>query len=363
LGDDLDTDQYQERVERVAAHLAADVATPLGDWLAQARRCERLPRDEAGDVKLRSLAGDWFEGVDPTSAQTLAAHLLAAVSRLWLTEEKRVRLPADGSTEGAPVATFDELVAQQLAPLENVRVAPQIVAHAQHYPPAILTTERSSPAAQSLVQGIVAVREQLRELRSAAAPATRIDDLAASMKVDKGDLQSRLSAAATSLERSVFERFLPQVFARSGQNANVPSLARVLDDAARREALAIVQALKPGIIVGVDGQLRPQAAAVVKHFVDRQPPPSGWQASRRTYVLKPSGLDLEAPLASGLGRPCTVVDGESTQAILCDELHNLSLAQVTHSLTAGSAEIRDVALKIHTRADIEWTEPPRVVVE
>jgi hypothetical protein len=47
---------------------------------------------------------------------------------------------------------------------------------------------------------------------------------------------------------------------------------------------------------------------------------------------------------------------------VCDELHNLSLAQIAHSLVGGSAEIRDVAMRIHTRADIEWTEPPRVKI-
>lgn len=362
LGDDLDTDQFNERVERVATYLAADVATPIGGLIARTRSGERSPPEPSGDVKLRSLAGDWFDGVDPETASTLAGHLSAMVTRLWLTEEKRIRLPSEPSAEGETIATFETLVAQHFAPLENARVAPQVIAYAQQFPPTVLTTERNSPAAMSLVQGLISLRDQLRDLRSAAPPATRLDDLAASLKVDKGELQAKFTTAAANLERTVFERYLPQAFARPGQVAG-PSLAKSLETATRREATAMVQALKPDTVVGVDGQLRPAMSAVVKHFADRQPAALGWSAFRRTFVLRPQGFDLDAPLASGLGRACTIVDCDATQVVVCDELHNLSLAQVAHSIVGGSAEIRDVAMRIHTRADIEWTEPPRVVVE
>jgi hypothetical protein len=363
LGDDLDTDGYNERVERVATYMAADVATPIGALVARSRRDQRSPPDPSGDVKLRSLLGDWFEGVNPEAAQKLAEHLSAAVTQLWLTEEKRVRLPPEGTAGGEAAASFEALVAQHFAPLENARVAPQVLAYAQQFPPTVLTTERNSPAAMSLVQGLIALRDGLREMRSAAPPATRLDDLAAGMKLDKGELQARFSAAAASLERSVFERYLPQAFAQGGQQtAAAPALPKTLQAAARREAQAIIQAVKPDTVVGPDGQLRTAMAAIVKHFTERQPAASGWSALRRTFVLRPPGFDLDGQLATGLGRACTVVDGEATEVIVCDELHNLSLAQVAHSLVGGSAEIRDVAMRIHTRADIEWTEPPRVVV-
>jgi hypothetical protein len=123
-----------------------------------------------------------------------------------------------------------------------------------------------------------------------------------------------------------------------------------------------VQALKPDAVVGPDGQLRPALNAVVKHFVERQATNNNWAAFRRTFVLRPRGLELDGPLATGLGRALTVVDCHTTEVTVCDELYNLSLAQVAHSIVGDSAEIRDVAMRIHTRADIEWTEPPRVVV-
>jgi hypothetical protein len=364
LGDDLDTEQFVERTERLATYLAADVARPVGALIARSRSGERSPPEPSGDVKLRSLAGDWFDGVDPTSANTLAGHLAAAVTRMWLTEEKRIRLPADPPADGVQLPTFELLVAQHFAPLENARVAPQVLAFAQQFPVTVLTTEKNSPAAMSLVQGLISLRDQLRDLRSAAAPAARLDDLAAELKVDRGELQAKFSAAAANLERTVFERYLPQAFARGGAaNLQTPSLAKTLEAAARREATAMVQALKPDTVVGPDGQLRPMMSAVVKHFDDRQLPSQGWAAFRRTFVLRPPALELDAALATGLGRACTMLDCDATAVIVCDELHNLSLAQVAHSIAGGSAEIRDVAMRIHTRADIEWTEPPRVVVE
>lgn len=369
LGDDLDSTEFKNKTHEVAQYLLSDVATPLGGILQGCRR-ESNGEPPEDDVHLRSFRLHKFDGVGHGVSAGIQAHFRAHVVNKWFAPSSRSAHeqllasqdePDDAAAEGP---SPDDTLPRILEPLGPVLAARQIRQSVDRFMHRAMDDGGPPPelheALAIQLQGLCDELRKLREESGEELPPLR--KLAGALAVSEGDLRHRLEDAADTVAEQLLahslqlERLRDQTQRQAADSSLRESLAR--------EAVQFTDALlkewMPHTRPTADGQLRPDVAAMTTQLGTSESRVPSFGCQRRTLVLRPAAFGIDDDFAAATQRPCGFVDADTASVVVCEEMEQISLAQIANGLVTPGSEIRTVASRIHTRADIKWTEPPLI---
>lgn len=367
FGDDLDGEQYRDQARRAAEYLHASLATPLAAAIESCRRDASENEPPEFDLRLRSFRVQSYQGVGREVHEGLQQAALAEVVNRWFAKAHvAFGQPATPPADGKPVApppwrAAENKVHQCLNSLGPTRAAKTLNEWTRQQ----LPTDGDDAARQArwddLARQIEVVCNQLLALRGEVQQLDpKLDSFASLLSTSAIDLQSRIAKAAAQLASDVLHRTLDsmtqKLFCRDGQQST--SLVGLLIPETAAAATALLRECLPHAKLTPHGEVRPDVEAMIADASAESPFKIGCR--RRTFVLRPAALNIDATLSKELSRECGFVDGHASAAVVCEELDELSLAQIAHAVIDGESETRSVAVRIHSRADIQWTEPALV---
>ncbi len=367
LGDDLDGEQYRDQARRAAEYLHATLATPLAGVIESCRDepPDNLPPDF--DLRLRSFRIQSYQGVGREVREGLQQAALAEVVNRWFAKTHVPGSQAE-TTAGQPQHSdapawkaAQDKVRQCLNSLGSTRAAKTLSEWTKQQLPADADETTRQRRWDELARQTEIVSNQLLALRDEVQQFDPpLGSFATPLSTTVDDLQALIAKAAAQLASDVLHQTLDSMTQANFRGSGAPpaSLVGVLIPATAEAATAMLRQCLPGAKLSANGEVRPDVEAMI---ADASAPPQFKVGSRRrTLVLRPAASNIDAALAGGLPRECGFVDGHASAAVVCEELADVSLAQIADAIIAGDSETRSVAVRIHSRADIQWTEPALV---
>jgi len=141
-----------------------------------------------------------------------------------------------------------------------------------------------------------------------------------------------------------------------------PAMLASLRAEARSEILAALKGIALGeAILGTEEGVDQQTARLVACQNVARPKVVDCAGCQRLLAVLPES-DANAPLTAALGKlldpPPTILADTDADLMLCYEQQELSLPHVAARLIAGRNDYTEIAARLHTRADVAWTELP-----
>jgi hypothetical protein len=185
----------------------------------------------------------------------------------------------------------------------------------------------------------------------------------------EGALAEQLENSFPELARKVDERVQQEFLAPHGglrhvcQKADAlrAGLLSALKAEARTEILAALRgiALADAVLGQDDDETKTTRLKACQRLA--RPTTLDCGGSQRMLALVPDG-DGSRPLVEALGERLepapTILTSNEIDLVLCYEQQELSLPHVAERLIAGRNDYTEIAARLHTRVDINWTELP-----
>lgn len=183
-------------------------------------------------------------------------------------------------------------------------------------------------------------------------------------------LAEQLQNKFPELARNVDERIEQRYLATHGglrhvcQKADAlrAGLLAALKAEARAEILAALKNIALGeAVLGDDADDETKTARLKACQELARPTTLDCGGSQRMLALVPDG-EVNRPLVEALKvrlePPPTIIPSQEIDLVLCYEQQELSLPHVAERLIAGRDDYTEIASRLHTRVDINWTELP-----
>lgn len=371
LGDDLNNDQFTEQTTNVAGYLLANLTPPTGGLLDGIRRQRQPIKTGDADLKIRSFFINTFAGLDPQIPAHIADALAADVRAGWMLEDRgskamnQLREENESAEEKPAPETLDAQLAKRLGPLAHTRIGGIIWTFCRSRHATSDDRQRAKQPTIERLNSVVEVsRAQLEEIASTELDEPRLEEIAQAIDVRSDNLRRILSQTSEYLAEKIVERFLQAAWRQSGQSEAkqlTVSLPTLLNDETSREAYNIVGRFASHTEVAADGQLRPAMGPLLDLVKEQDRYRFDLGCGRRTMIVGPQPEEMQAAVDKQTNRPCLIVRGNSPNLTYCEELQDISLAQLASTILGELPEIKEVAQRIHTRSDITWSEPAEVV--
>ncbi|HTN74652.1 MAG TPA: tubulin-like doman-containing protein [Pirellulaceae bacterium] len=364
LGDDLTSEAFDLQLERVADYLYCDTATPLAAHLQAGRQ----PQPEEAlhrDLKVRSLKMAMFEGLDERLLPALTQHLASAVAQKWLLESSRQDsvtryLESQVTTADNPPTAAPTVEERALEKLTHSSAYQDFLAREQ--PAEVPLEMRTKPTyLKQLAAFDWMRRELLTQLQLVAretVPATSRSELATLFPAgfDKSQLQV-IAERGNALADSMLTQYVGQLRKLAEQDnkpAMRPQLPLVLEKVAERESLSVLKQLLADVEILPDGSARRSPAPARQYLTERANPNFSFGCGRRTYLLTPPKWRAEEVQAGAIATACQCVAGSDENIYICEELQDISLAQLASLHAAKDRQASEAIDHLHTRVDVAW---------
>ncbi len=182
-----------------------------------------------------------------------------------------------------------------------------------------------------------------------------------------GQLQSQLPRLAQRVDSRIQEQFLlPNGGLRNvcqRADAMRPAMLAALRTEARAEVLEALKAISlSDAVLGTDHDVERQTARLTACQEAARPKLIDCAGCQRLLAILPD-REANAPLRDALGNLLnpqpTILNDSDADLTLCYEQQELSLPHVAARLISGRNDYTEIAARLHTRADVSWTELPR----
>ncbi len=178
-------------------------------------------------------------------------------------------------------------------------------------------------------------------------------------------LRTRLGELAQRVDDQVQSRFVePGGGLRTVCQKAETTRGSVLDalrSAARAEVLAALKEISIDDALLGGGDPRQQTERLQACLASARPKLLDCAGSQRLLAVLPTGSAggaLQSAISQHAEPQATLLTDADPQLILCFEQQELSLAHVAARLVEGRKDLIEIAARLHTRADVAWTDLP-----
>ena len=365
LGEHLGDDGFDERSTDLGDYLFFNVATPAASLLDHCRA--ETDTMVGHDVKLRSIGLASLESASSDLPIHWAKLLCQSVLYRWLNFDDE-RNPEQPQLEEMITEGFNDLVPSHFVGCLTRHINENFIDVLKD--PRKPTKELDLTPLDPLIKN---AGTQLRELidyfdlpkaEGAILPHENAPDLerrsAAALSRLGRNLDRQLRRTIPLLADDIAEALLPKFLgsgslSADGSSVLFQSLSTILCSTAHEAIAKAVQEVDKEHIVDDQGCLRPTSAKLNECFDTALIGLPGCGMTRRLFVLDRAQSQWleEEPVCQNATKLIGTVD----QTFICQEIEEVSLAQLAHVLADERPEIVEAAIRLHTRTDVKWSYP------